>query len=170
MLAEIQIGLFLIGHQRLPERLPVEYINTHGSQIAAGMRGLLLKVHDSSVLVSDHDPETARLFLRDRHDSDSYFCIVFLMEIQHRFVIHLIDMITGQNKHIIGVVALHICEILIDCVRGSRVPVRVRDLLIRRQYRDSSHILIEVPRDSDPDVRIQPQRHILCQYSYSIHT
>ena len=79
-------------------------------------------------------------------------------------------MITGQNKHIIGVVALHIREILIDRVRSPRVPVRMRDLLIRRQYRDSSHILIEVPRDSDPDVRIQPQRHILRQYTYSIYT
>ena len=90
------------------------------------------------------------------------------MVIQHHFIIHLIDVIAGQDQYILRMKRLHIVQILVDRIRSTRIPLAVIAFLVRRKNRDSSEITVQIPRNTNPDMRIQPQRLVLGQYPDSI--
>ena len=98
-----------------------------------------------------------------RHDGNRDIRLIGLVVVQHHFIIHLINMIAGQNQDVIGIVLLHKLKILIDGVCRSGIPVRIPDLLVWRKHRHASDMTVEIPRDPDPDMRVETQRHILCQ-------
>ena len=45
------------------------------------------------------------------------------MVLEHLVVVHLIDVVTREDEHIIGVISVNEGEILIDRVSSSLVPV-----------------------------------------------
>ena len=94
MLSEITSRLIFHLDQCLFERLPAEYVDSHGSQVAARMRRLLLELGDTVILIGDHDTEAACLFDRHRHTGNGHICLICLMIIKHHFVIHLVNMIS----------------------------------------------------------------------------
>ena len=57
-----------------------------------------------------------------------------------------------------------------DGVRCTCVPLCLAHLLIRRQNGYASDISVQIPRNTDPDVGIQPQGLILCQHTYCINS
>ncbi len=170
MLTEIQSRLFSICKQSLLQCFPIKYVNAHRSKITSGIRRLLLEIDNFAVLVRNHDAETFRLFHRHRHNGNRYFRSVLFMEIQHHFIIHLINMVARQNQNVFRIKAFHIIHILIDCIGSPRIPFAVRALLIRRQYRYTADIPVKIPRDTDSDMRIEPQRLVLGQYTNGINT
>ena len=170
MLAEIQCRLICHSDQCFLQCLPVEYVNTHTCKIASGMFRFLFKLGDTMVLICDHDTETACLLNGNRHYRNGNLCIVGLMEVQHDFIIHLINMISGKDQNIFGIVALHIFQVLIDRICSTCIPFTVATLLIGRQYGHTSDIAIQIPGNTDPDMGIQSERLILCQYAYRIHS
>ena len=170
MFSEIQVGLFRPGNQSLLQRLPVKYVDTHGCQIASGIRRLLLKIRNLSVLVRDHDAEPLRFLHRYGHNRDRTLCASLLMVIQHHFIIHLIDVITGENQNIIRIEALHIVDILINCIGCSRIPFAVLAPLVRGKDSHTADIPVQIPRNADPNMGIQPKRLILGEHPDRIHT
>ena len=72
-------------------------------------------------------------------------------------------MVTGKNQDIFRMVGFHKFHILIDRVRRAGVPLAVRTLLIRRQDRYAAVSAVQIPRNTDSDMGIQPQGTILCQ-------
>ena len=134
------------------------------------MLRFFLKLADPPLVICDHNTETARLLHRNRHNRNRYISIIRFMEVQHDFIIHLINMVTGKNQYIFRIVVFHILKILVNRICRTGVPFAVRTLLIRRQYRHTSVIAIQIPRDADPDMCIQPQRLILCQDSDCINS
>src|SRR5699024_12287642 len=61
----------------------------------------------------------------------------------------------------------HRVQVLIDRVRRSCVPLAVCGLFTGRQDRYPSAVSVQIPRDTDPDMRVQTQRLILSQHAYS---
>jgi len=53
---------------------------------------------------------------------------------QHRAVVHFVDMVAGQNEHVLGLVDSDDVEVLIDRVRGTGIPGRFDPLLRRQQF------------------------------------
>ena len=170
VLAEITVGLILQCNKGFPQDRPAEDIDSHGGKITAGIRRLLLELRDPPGLVCHHDAETAGLLNGNRHARYGDIGFIRLMKIQHNLIIHLIDMISGKDQHIIRMILFHIIDILEDCVRCARIPFTVRTLLIRRKNGNSTLVPVQIPRNADPDMRIQTQRLILCQDSYRIDT
>ena len=170
MLTKIQCRLICHSDQCFLQCLPVKYVNTHTCKIASGMFRLLFKFGDAMVLICDHDTETAGLLHGNRHYRNSNFCIVGLVEIQHHFIIHLINMISGKDQHILWIIALHILQVLIDRIRSTGIPFTVGTLLIGRQHGHSSDITIQIPGNTDSDMGIQSEGLVLCQYAYRIHS
>ena len=66
-------------------------------------------------------------------------------------------------------VGFHKFHILIDRVRRAGVPLAVRTLLIRRQDRYAAVSAVQIPRNTDSDMGIQPQGTILLQATDSLH-
>ena len=92
------------------------------------------------------------------------------MEVQHGFIIHLIDMVSGEDQNIIGIIGFHVTHVLIDRIGGTGIPVGVFDALIGRKHHDTAVIAVKVPRHADPDMGIQPERLILSQHTHRVNT
>ena len=160
MLSEIAVRLVFQPDQRIFQNRPAENVNPHRCQITARMLRLLLKFTDLAVRIRHDDPEPTGFLDRNRHRRDRDIRFICFMEIKHYLVIHLINMISRQDQHII--------QILIDRIRRSGVPFAVGAFLVRRKNRNTSHIPVQIPRDPDSDMRIQTQWLILCQNAYGI--
>ena len=92
------------------------------------------------------------------------------MKIKHDLIVHLIDVVSRQNQYIVRIEALHICEILVDCVSRSGIPFRFSYLLIGRKDGNASHVPVEVPGDADSNVGLQTMRRVLSQYTHGVNT
>ena len=130
----------------------------------------LLEIRDPLVLVGDHDAEALCLFHRNRHDRDRHIRIVLLVEVEHGLIVHLVDVIARENQHIVRVVGLHVGEILVNGVRRAGVPLGALLLFIGRKNRDAADQLVQIPRNSDADVRIELERHVLGQHAHGVNT
>ena len=168
MLSEIAVRLVFQPDQRIFQNRPAENVNPHRCQITARMLRLLLKFTDLAVRIRHDDPEPTGFLDRNRHRRDRDIRFICFMEIKHYLVIHLINMISRQDQHIIRIILFHIIQILIDRIRRSGVPFAVGAFLVRRKNRNTSHIPVQIPRDPDSDMRIQTQWLILCQNAYGI--
>ena len=92
------------------------------------------------------------------------------MIIQHHFIIHFINMISGKDQNIFRIITFHIAQILINGIRCTCIPLTACTLLIWRKYRNTALISIQIPRNTNSDMRIQTQRLILCQYTNCVDT
>ena len=88
---------------------------------------------------------------------------------EHLTVVHLVDVVAGENEDIIGVIAVDEIEVLVDGIGGSLVPVRTRFSLIRRQYGGTALVSVKIPRAAVADVFVQYERLILCQHAYGVN-
>ena len=169
MFTEVTVWLIFQCHQRLFECLPGENINSHGCQITSWMFRFFFKLGNTSRAVSDHNTETACLFNRHRHTGNGHICLICLMIIKHHFVIHLVNMVTGENQNVVRIIGLHICHILKNCVCCSGIPVAVTIFFIGGKHGNTAHIPVQIPRNTDSDMGIQTQRLILGQNTHGIN-
>ena len=140
--AEIMLGIIhlLVFVQHLVERLGIEDINTHGNKShvgivrhAPGIPGLFLKGNNGAVLVDFHDAVGAGL--RPGHLNAGYRQgLAAGNMIQKQLgIIHLVDMIPGQNQNILLLMIPDNVQILINGISGAPVPVHLVHALLRRQ-------------------------------------
>ena len=124
---------------------------------------LLLKFLDFTLPVRDYDSKPGGILLRNRHDGNRHIRVVRFMVVEHHLVVHLIDMVTGQDQHIVRMVLLHVSQILVNRIRSPCIPLRLPRLLIRREDCDAALIAVQIPRNADADMSIESQRLILGQ-------
>jgi len=155
MLTKVTARLFRHGNERFLQRLPAEYVDSHGSQVTARICRLLLKLGDTVILIGDHDTEAACLFDRNRHTCDGDICVVCFVIFQHNLIIHLIDVVAGKDQNVVRIVAFHVLQVLINGVRGTGIPVTALAPLVRRKNGNSSDITVQIPRNANSDVTVQ---------------
>ena len=124
VLAEVLAGIWviLVGNQILAQLLPIEYVYAHRSQIALRVLGLLLKLADVAVLAKVHDAEARRLVHRDLEHGYRTRGVMLKMLAQHVGVVHLVDVVAGEDEHVFGVVVLDEADVLVNCVSGAGEP------------------------------------------------
>ncbi len=81
------------------------------------------------MLVDGHDAETGSLGARDLETADSHVGSLVDMLLQHRFVIHLVDMIASQQHDEFRIIALDDVDVLEDRVGGATIPVLLGNTL-----------------------------------------
>ena len=94
-------ALFL---QTLGQNAGVKDIDAHRCQIAGGLLRFFMELNDLILGVRLHDAKPVRFLDRHRHDGDGQVSALTLMEVQHRAVVHLIDVVAGENQCGVGVV------------------------------------------------------------------
>ena len=134
------------------------------------MLRFFFKLGDPSVPVGNHDAETAGFLDGYGHTGDGHVGFVGLVVIQHYFIIHLVDMIAGQDQHIIRVVHLHVRQVLENGVGRTGIPVGVLLGLIGRENGNAAHISVQIPWNTNSDMGIQTKGLILCQNAYRINS
>ena len=115
-------GVGLVVDEVLPQLGPGEDIDAHGGQVALGVGGFLLELVDTVVLVHVHDAEAGGLLHGDLQHGDGAGRPRFLVQVDHVGVVHLVDMVAGQDDHIFRVIQVQKADVLIDGVGGALVP------------------------------------------------
>ena len=65
--------------------------------------------------------------------------------------------------------ALHIRQVLVNSIRRTGIPFAFAGLFIRRKQCNTTDVLVKVPGNPDPDMRVQAQRLVLGQDTYGIN-
>ena len=157
------LGVVLVGDEVLAEFGPGEDIDAHGGLVGARVRRFLLELGDGAVLVDDHETETGGFLPLDLTHGDGAGSVLLFVEGEHVGVIHLVDVVAGQDHDVLGVVFVDEVDVLVDSICGAFVPVRALDLLIRGQDVDSAVRAVEVPGLAVADVVIQLKGLVLGQ-------
>ena len=99
----IGIRILDISQQELAQKLPVEYVDTHGGKIALRVFRFLLEFHDAVIFTGVHDTETAGFLHGNLDNCNSRICLMLDMVIKHLCIIHLIDVVTGKDQKVFRV-------------------------------------------------------------------
>ena len=140
------IRICFIVNQILPQFAPSKYVHAHRRFIAARIFRLFLKLGDFVVLVHQHQAETRSLLPRDFEHCNGAGGILFLMIGEHFGIIHFINMVARQNRHIFGIVAVNKGDVLVNRVCRALVPFRPFNLLIGRENVHAAVGAIQIPR------------------------
>ena len=92
------------------------------------------------------------------------------MKIEHHLVIHLVDVVSGENQDVIRMIRVDVLDVLVDCIGRAGIPVTAFCTLIGREQRHAADRAIQIPRDTDSDMCIETERLVLGQYAHRIHT
>jgi hypothetical protein len=75
--------------------------------------------------------------------------------VDHRPVIHLVDVIAGENDHVVGAAVLDEAQVLVDGVGGAGVPVLAFARLVGLEQAHAAAAAIQIPRLADADMVVQ---------------
>jgi len=153
----------LVGLQEGTQHAPLEDVDAHRRVGALGLFGLLLKFIDGAVFAGIHDAEAGGLLERDFTDGDGAVGVALLVEAEHSGVVHFVDVVAGEDQHVVRVIALDERDILIDGVGRALVPLGVFTLGVGRQDLHAAVRGVEAPRLAVADVLVELQRLILGQ-------
>ncbi len=143
VLAEVVagVGVGRVAPQLVGEELGVKDIDAHAGQrpfriVRHGRRveGLFHEVQDTILGVHVHDPEAGGLPAGHLDTGDGHVGPLLDVLLQHRLVVHLVDVIARQHDHEAGLVLLHDVQVLEHRVGGAEVPLLLGDPLAGRQY------------------------------------
>ena len=113
VLAEIPVrsGRFRIAPQLLEQEPGVEHIDAHAGERhvrlvghARRIGGLFQERDDAVRLVDRHDAEAGRLHARHFETADGHVGARVDVLPQHDLVVHLVDVIAGQDDDVFGIV------------------------------------------------------------------
>lgn len=138
VVAEIvpRIRVLGIGAQQVAQVGPFEDVDAHGRQGhvrvirgAGRVGGLFEEVDDLAVLVDIHHTESTGLLARDRETSDGDIRAGVDMLLEHDLVVHLVDVVAGENDDVLHPVAVDDVDVLGHRISGTHVPFRLFDAL-----------------------------------------
>jgi hypothetical protein len=99
-----------------------------------GILGLLKEGGDAIGGIHSHDTEAGGLQAWNFETADSHVRAGLDMLPQHQFVIHLVDMVAGENDNVLRAVARDDVYVLKDRIGGPDIPLCLGGALARRQY------------------------------------
>ena len=144
-----------------------EDVDPHGGQGIVGHAGhprgpggLLQKILHRALGVHLEDAEGTGLLPGHRHRGHGHVGVAGEMEIQHLPVVHLIDVVAGEDQDLLGTLALQQGEVLVDGVGGAPVPAADHDLLGRHGIDELPQVRMhDVP--GGPEVLVQGETAVL---------
>src|SRR5262249_45473603 len=79
---------------------------------------------DDPVPLQAQDAETRHALARNRHDPDRDLGAIVDMSLQERSVIHLVEMVPGQDEDIVAVARKEADHLLADGIGSALIPIR----------------------------------------------
>ena len=127
-----------VAAQLLEQKPGGEDVDAHRGQAVPlvardrlGSLRLLLETDDPILRIHLHHAELLSRLAIDPQGSDRQVRIDALVVLDHRAVVHLVDVVAGQNDDVAGPLLLQGVDVLIDGVGRALIPVLV-DALLRR--------------------------------------
>ncbi len=154
ILPEIVLGLAgSVPDEFLEENACVEDVDAHRgiasivlSRNRDGLFRLFLKPLHPSALSDVHNAQLPAVLFRPLHDPDREVRSFPNVEFEHPGIVHLVDVVSGEDEHEVRVLLLEGIEVLIDGIRCSTVPVFADSLL----GRDDVDVLVQFGMEHVP--------------------
>ena len=164
------VGVVLISDQILPQLLPIEYVDAHGGQVALGLLGLLLKLVDKAVLPQVHDAETSGLLHEDLKHGDGAGGALLGVLPQHVGIVHLINVVAGEDQYVFRVIGLDKADVLVNGVGSAGEPGALfAGALVGRQDVNAAVGHVHIPGLAAADVAVELQRAVLGQNAHGVN-
>ena len=172
ILAKVVAALLvrLVGDQVLTQFFPGKDIHTHGSLVGLGVLGLFFELNDVVVRVGVHNAEAAGIGPGHFAHGDGGVRLVTDVEIQHVIVVHLIDVVTAEDEHIIRIILGDERHVLINGVGRAAIPFAALSLLIGGENEHAAVGQVQVPGSAAADISVQFQGLVLGQHTHYINT
>ena len=87
---------------------------------------------------------------------------------QHVGIVHLVDVVAGEDDHVLGVVHIDEAQVLIDGVGGALVPGAALGALVGGQDMDAAGGAVQVPGLAAADIAVQLQGAVLGQHAHGV--
>ncbi len=91
------------------------------------------------------------------------------MVLEHLVVVHLIDVVAGQDQDIIRVIFINKIDVLIDGVCSAFVPFRTLRTLVGGQCVDAAAHTVKIPGLAGADIGVERVRFILGEHAYRVN-
>src|SRR5438105_11030196 len=169
----MRLGILGIGKKDGDHQLRVENVDAHGGVAMSGVvrrlfrrGGLFLEADDAPIFIDfDHAELLGGLFHRNLDNADGHIGAGVYMLLEHLGVIHLIDVIAGENENEFGALAADGINVLIYGVGGTLIPL-LGDAHLRRKDFD---VIAEAGerRPTGANVPVQAERLVLSEDEYA---
>ena len=165
----LRIGVFGVGDQGFQQELGVEDVDAHRGIDRVGIEGrpeggcrrLFLEAADLAVRPTSTTPnrETSSGAIGQRGQGNIGVCLLVVLE--HAAVVHLVDVVAGEDDHVLGLLAADGVDVLIDRVGGAHVPVGAGALHGRQQLEELAEFLGDNAGPSFADMPVERERLVL---------
>ena len=156
--------------QALLQDVHVEDIDAHGGQVAlVPILGFFEELDDPLLLVHLHDAEAAGLLDGHGHDADGEVRALGQVVVDHRAVIHLVDVVTRKNHYRVGPVFADEVQVLVDGIGRAGIPVLPFARLVGLQEPHAAPRTVQIPRLADADVIVEAVGTVLRQHTDRIN-
>ena len=147
-----------------PERTLREDVDAHGGEVALGLFRLLLPVDDAVGLVERQDAHPRRIGQRNAANRDRHVGTAPAVGSEERRVVHLVDVVAGQDEDRVGGIVLDLIEVLEHGIGRPAVPLGTAPAGdVRLAQANAALVPVEVPRPAEPDVVVERARVVLRQ-------
>ena len=133
------------------------------------MLGLFLKFRDIAVLAHVHDAEAGGLLQGDLQHGDGAGGVLFQVLLEHLGVVHLIDVVAGEDQHVLGIVVLNEGQVLVDGVGGAGEPgALLMGAQVGRQDVHAAVGHVQIPGLAGSDVGVELEGLVLGQHAHGV--
>ena len=146
------------------KRLLREDVHAHRGEVALGLLGLLLPLDDPVRLVHREDAHPRGLGERHPPDRDRDVRAMAAVGRHERLVVHLVDVVAGEDEHGVARIVLEDVDVAQDRVGRSAIPLRhaaAGD--VRLEELHAAAIAVQVPGPAQADVVVERARVVLGQ-------
>ena len=150
--------------EQVTQGRPAEDVHAHADEVRARFRRLLHERGHPALAADVEDAEPVRVLDRDPTHGAGHGRPLLAMHGDERPVIHLVDVVAGQDEDELRRAVLDEVEVLEHGVRRSAVPVpRPAAADERLEQRHAAPAAVEIPRSAHPDVVDEAARSVLGQ-------
>ena len=144
------------------EYFPLEDVDTHACCVGFWLLGFFLEGNNFALGIRFQNTKAGCLLWINRNHRDGDISIVFLVELQHVVVFHLVDVVAGQNKNVFGSEFVDKLDVLVDGICCALVPLAFVFAHVWGQNVHTTIIYVQVPALAVTNVRVEFQWLVLC--------
>ena len=143
---------------------PREDVDAQAREVAQRLARLLLPLGDRVLVVEREDAEPVGLADGHRLDRDRHVGALAAVLLDERAVVHLVDVVAGEDEHEVGARLVDRLAVRLDRVGGAAIPLaRAVPRDVRLHDADAAGVAVEVPWPPDADVVVERARVVLRQ-------
>ena len=87
------------------------------------------------------------------------------MSLEHAGIVHGVDVVAGEDQHVIRIGELDESNVLIDSISRAAIPFGILLASVRRQNEAAAAVAIEIPCTAGAEVVMQFERLVLGEHA-----